>query len=91
MKPINKVGNDEADTTIIKNSSLPTRGFLHGKLMYRDLIRFPKSIGIVKKFLPYVVPVTTTAIGRVSGYVAMSHVVSSVLDAAGMYLRSSSS
>ena len=38
-----------------------------------------KFFQTTKKFLPYVIPVTTTAISRVSGYIAMSHVVSSAL------------
>merc|ERR1712224_331501 len=37
-----------------------------------------------EKFAPYVVPVTTTQVGRVSGYVAMSHVVASALGTASM-------
>jgi Na+-driven multidrug efflux pump len=56
-----------------------TRGILHGYFKYRDLLKLPSSKVTAKKFSPYLVPVTTTAIGRVSGYVAMSHVVSSAL------------
>ena len=33
----------------------------------------------VKEFLPFVIPVTTTSIGRISGYIAMSHVAASTL------------
>ena len=61
------------------SDSFSTRGVLHGRFHYRDLIKLPSSYATVKKFLQYAVPVTTTAIGRVSGYVAMSHVVSSAL------------
>jgi len=32
-----------------------------------------------RDFLPFVVPVTTTSVGRISGYMAMSHVASSTL------------
>jgi Na+-driven multidrug efflux pump len=33
----------------------------------------------VKEFFPFVIPVTTTSIGRISGYIAMSHVAASTL------------
>jgi Na+-driven multidrug efflux pump len=56
-----------------------TRGVLHGHFRYKDFLKAPSSYKTVKKFLQYIIPVTTTAIGRVSGYVAMSHVVSSAL------------
>lgn len=61
------------------HQSFSTRGVLHGHFQYKDLLKVPSSYETVKKFLQYVIPVTTTAIGRVSGYVAMSHVVSSAL------------
>lgn len=37
-----------------------------------------------KEFTPYIVPVTTTQVGRVSGYVAMAHVVASSLGMTSM-------
>jgi Na+-driven multidrug efflux pump len=48
-----------------------------------DLIKLPPK-AVAKDFIPYVLPVTVTQIGRVSGYVAMSHVVSSSLGTASM-------
>lgn len=59
----------------------PARGFLASK--YKPLSIFKLSSllrnKITSKFLPFVVPVTTTSIGRVSGYLTMSHVASSAL------------
>ena len=57
-------------------NSITTRGILHNHFRTRDLFMMPKCMNIVKKISEYLVPVTTTAIGRVSGYIAMSHVVS---------------
>lgn len=31
------------------------------------------------QFLPFVVPVSTTSVGRISGYIAMAHLASSTL------------
>jgi Na+-driven multidrug efflux pump len=63
--------------------SFSVRGFLKGGFRGRDLVKFP-SREIVKEFTPYVLPVTSTQVGRVSGYVSMSHVVSSSLGMASM-------
>jgi Na+-driven multidrug efflux pump len=63
--------------------SFSVRGFLKGGFRGRDLVKFP-SREIVKEFSPYVLPVTSTQVGRVSGYVSMSHVVSSSLGMASM-------
>ncbi|OEU09270.1 hypothetical protein FRACYDRAFT_228830 [Fragilariopsis cylindrus CCMP1102] len=38
----------------------------------------------IQDFSPYIIPVTTTQIGRCSTYIAMGHVVSSTLDTASM-------
>ena len=65
------------------NESFSTRGFLSGKIRNRDLFKFP-PLQDAKKFWPYVIPVTTTSVGRVSAYVAMSHVVSSSLGTLSM-------
>lgn len=46
--------------------------------------RLAKSKSTIKKFLPFVVPVTTTSVGRVSGFVTMSHVASSALGTCDM-------
>jgi len=61
-----------------------TKGILHGHFEYRNLLQIPSSMKTAKKFWPYAIPVTTTAIGRVSGYVAMSHVVSSSMTTVDM-------
>lgn len=60
---------------LAESGSLTTRGILHGHFNMRDFFKMPKSMSTVRKFWEYFVPVTTTAIGRVSGYIAMSHVV----------------
>jgi len=60
-----------------------TRGFLsNGKLTLRKYLSFSKdnfNRSKAKEFSPFVVPVTTTSLGRISGYIAMSHVASSTL------------
>lgn len=63
--------------------SFSTRGFIAGHMRKRDLLHFP-PLEDAKEFWPYVVPVTTTSVGRVSAYVAMSHVVSSALGTLSM-------
>lgn len=66
-----------------KQVSFSTRGFLDGKFRPRDLVKLPDS-DTFRDFRPYVVPVTSTVVGRVSGFVAMSHVVSSAMGTASM-------
>jgi Na+-driven multidrug efflux pump len=63
--------------------SFSTRGFLSGKFHPRDFLTLPSREDI-SHFIPYVVPVTTTQVGRVSSYIAMSHVVSSSLGTVSM-------
>lgn len=63
--------------------SFSVRGFLQDKFQPSDLVKVPPAETIVD-FKPYLLPVTTTVLGRVSGYVAMSHVVSSALGTASM-------
>jgi len=60
-----------------------TRGFLAGRFSVRKLFQFPTR-NDAKVFQPYFIPVTTTQVGRVSSYIAMSHVVSSALGTASM-------
>jgi peptidoglycan biosynthesis protein MviN/MurJ (putative lipid II flippase) len=60
-----------------------TRGFLEGKFRGRYFFRLP-SMEKISDFTPYIVPVTSTQIGRVSSYLAMSHVISSSLGTANM-------
>jgi Na+-driven multidrug efflux pump len=65
----------------IRKTSTITRGFLsNSKLTLRSFLS-PKRLDRSKarEFLPFVVPVTTTSLGRISGYIAMSHVASSTL------------
>lgn len=60
-----------------------TRGLLAGKFKGTDLLKLPTSER-AKEYAPFVLPVTTTQIGRVSSYLAMSHVVSSTLGTTAM-------
>lgn len=66
-----------------KEKSFSTRGFLEGKFRGRDFFK-PPTRESLSEFAPYVLPVTSTQVGRVSGYVAMSHVVSSSLGTVSM-------
>lgn len=49
----------------------------------KDIV-VPPSIESISDFIPYIVPVTVTQVGRVSGYVAMAHVVASSLGTVSM-------
>ena len=60
-----------------------SRGFLHGRFRKRSLFHLP-NLETSLMFLPYVLPIAITSIGRVSSYVAMSHVVSSSLGTIAM-------
>ncbi|KAL7547675.1 hypothetical protein ACHAWF_010956 [Thalassiosira exigua] len=64
-----------------KTDRAPARGFLssHPASTVLNPLRLFNSMPTVRKFLPFVVPVTTTSVGRVSGYITMSHVASSAL------------
>lgn len=66
-----------------KHEEVSTRGFLAGKFSGADLAKFPNRQR-AKEFAPYFLPVTTTQVGRVSSYIAMSHVVASTLGTAAM-------
>merc|ERR1712157_207198 len=66
-----------------KVNKFSTRGFLKGKTRFVDLLKLPK-LKDAKQYAPFVFPVTTTQIGRVSSYVTMSHVVSSTLGTSAM-------
>ena len=65
------------------DDSFSTRGFLKNRFSTNDLFKLPDK-ETREKFAPYVVPVTTTQVGRVSGYVAMAHVVASSLGTVSM-------
>jgi Na+-driven multidrug efflux pump len=67
----------------LKEDDASVRGLLAGRVSGLDLVKLP-SQAIVKEFAPYFAPVTATTIGRVSGYVAMSHVISSSLGTISM-------
>lgn len=70
-----------------KQKSFSVRGFLHGQLRLLDLFKLPNR-KTLRQFSEYVVPVTSAQVGRVSGYVAMSHVVSSTLGTISMAAQS---
>ena len=71
----------EKDRPAEVKSSPKSRGFLaDGKLNLRDFLSVSKiDLPTAKEFAPFMIPVTTTSIGRISGYIAMSHVASSTL------------
>jgi Na+-driven multidrug efflux pump len=59
----------------------PARGVLASKYKPSSILKLSSVFKnkTTKKFLPFLVPVTTTSIGRISGYVTMAHVASSAL------------
>ena len=62
------------------SNDAPAKGFLsgsHNPISILNPRRLGKSKSTIQKFLPFVIPVTTTSIGRVSGFLTMSHVASS--------------
>ena len=66
------------------DNSFSTRGFLAGRLHWNHFFRNPFKNDIMDGFMPYVVPVTTTQVGRCSAYIAMGHTVSSVFGTVSM-------
>jgi Na+-driven multidrug efflux pump len=70
--------SEVATVTAPKEDRVSVRGFLANKFSGSDLLK-PPSRESRKEFAPYLLPVTSTQVGRVSGYVAMSHVVASSL------------
>jgi len=67
-----------------KKSSFSTKGYLSDSgFSPSQVVRFP-SKSIWNQFRPYVLPVTSSSIGRVSMYIAMNYVVSSTLGASAM-------
>jgi Na+-driven multidrug efflux pump len=66
-----------------KVESVSTRGFLYGKFRGVDLLKLPNKER-AQEYAPYLLPVTTTQFGRVSAYIAMSHVVASTLGTSAM-------
>lgn len=63
----------ESRLTSSVNSPPKSRGFLaDDKLKLRDYLSFSNiNMPTVNEFSPFVIPVTTTSIGRISGYIAM--------------------
>ena len=64
-----------------------TRGCLHGSFRWMDLLRRrkrPHTDTSFRAYSPFVVPVTSTQIGRCSVYIAMGHVVSATLGTLSM-------
>mmetsp|Transcript_2151 Transcript_2151/g.5395 ORF Transcript_2151/g.5395 Transcript_2151/m.5395 type:complete len:1046 (+) Transcript_2151:143-3280(+) len=81
--PFSKRKNDTPKKSTASEGSFTVRGFLKNKFTPLDLMK-PPSKDILKDFSPYIMPVTSTQFGRVSGYVAMSHVVASSLGTISM-------
>ena len=85
-KPNNKVDgkrrrNIATSQTTTTATTTSTRGVLsNSKLTLMSYLSL-KNLNLSKgrEFLPFVIPVTTTSISRISGYIAMSHVASSTL------------
>uniref|UniRef100_A0A6U3SM00 Uncharacterized protein n=2 Tax=Ditylum brightwellii TaxID=49249 RepID=A0A6U3SM00_9STRA len=76
---VNIKSTTAAEATRIK-SSPKSMGFLHGQFKASDLFRWSTmDTGIIKNFKPFAIPVTVSNVGRISGYLAMSHVASSAL------------
>lgn len=78
----NQISNDKKQNKAIRPSPThpKTRGFLSGHTTLGNFLHLSKiDVPTAKEFLPFVIPVTTTSIGRISGYIAMSHVASSTL------------
>ena len=68
------------ETKKAKKELPKTKGFLNGQMTLRSYLSISNlNKSVAKKFLPFVVPVTTTSVGRISGYIAMAHVASSTL------------
>ena len=85
-------GSSSTTTTTIfgnKKKIMPhdpqsTHGILATEFKRQSLWRSVPSASIRKGFRPYVLPVTTTQVGRCSTYVAMGYVVSSCLGTVSM-------
>jgi Na+-driven multidrug efflux pump len=80
-----KSSNDtiEEQNSPSKTEASRTKGFLKGKFRASVVFHLP-SRDSISGFIPYIVPVTCTQVGRVSSYVSMSHVISSTLGTTSM-------
>ena len=72
---------NEEQSTKPSKSHPKSRGFLsNSKLTLRSYLSLSNlNKSKAREFIPFVIPVTTTSVGRMSGYIAMSHVASSTL------------
>mmetsp|Transcript_33061 Transcript_33061/g.71555 ORF Transcript_33061/g.71555 Transcript_33061/m.71555 type:complete len:817 (+) Transcript_33061:196-2646(+) len=78
------VPTDAIRTDAEDDGSTSARGFLaEHNFQPHHIVRLPPK-STVKQFLPYVVPVTTTSVGRVSLFLSMAHIVSSCMGVVGM-------
>jgi len=66
-----------------EKGKMSTKGILSGRLSLSQFFRVPPK-STVDDFKPFVIPVTTTQIGRCSTYIAMGHVVSSTMTTVSM-------
>ncbi|KAG7349479.1 MATE efflux family protein [Nitzschia inconspicua] len=78
-----KMAPTKLSSASTKTDNFSARGFLENRFSPKDLLKVPNK-ETRTEFAPYVMPVTTTQVGRVSGYVAMSHVVASSLGTVSM-------
>jgi len=76
-----KMEKDQVSSS--KDDDVTARGVVRGKIRKRDLFKFPE-MKRAKEFKPFVSPVTATSVGRVSGYISMCNVVSSVFGTADL-------
>lgn len=67
-----------------EGKSFSARGFLSGRLGWKKFFRSKPNNQTIDGFKPYVIPVTTTQIGRCSTYVALGYVVSSTFGTTSM-------
>jgi Na+-driven multidrug efflux pump len=77
-KPISQPDSDD------KDDSFSTRGFLAERLNWRQVLLPRPTVDIWDGFKPYVIPVTTTQVGRCSAYIALGHTVSSCFGTVSM-------
>ena len=74
----------KADAKAKVSPSSITRGFLFGSGLSPLSLFRPPSFRSCRLFFPYFLPVTLTLLGRISAYVAMSHVISSTMGPTNM-------
>jgi len=77
-----KSSTPENNSVVSVSDVISTKGLLSG-MKKSDLVKMP-NLNIARKFVPYFLPVTSTSLGRVSSYVAMSHVISSAMGTSAM-------